>query len=257
MRLSTVAKVVQGSGPSEVNRKNRQRYVIVESNVQGRSLGQVTDAAKKEIASLTLPPGMRIAFGGQVQEQADAFRQLGLLVLLGITLVYMVIAAQYEALLDPFIILFSVPFALTGVVMAFLLTGLYLSMQAFLGIIMLVGIVVNNAIVLLDYVGLLRARGMLLREALLEAGERRLRPILMTMLAAFLGMLPMAISRGQGAEMWRPLAISVMGGLAVSTFITLILVPTVYLVVETRLRKNPRFAEAKGGKKNETAVDPL
>jgi CzcA family heavy metal efflux pump len=248
VRLSTVAKAVQDSGPSEVNRKNRQRYVIVESNVQGRSLGQVTEAARKEIDAMALPPGMRIAFGGQVQEQADAFRQLGLLVLLGIMLVYMVIAAQYEALLDPFIILFSVPFALTGVVMAFLLTGLYLSMQAFLGIIMLVGIVVNNAIVLLDYVGLLRARGMVLREALLEAGERRLRPILMTMLAAFLGMLPMAISQGQGAEMWRPLAISVMGGLAVSTFITLILVPMVYLVVETRLRKTPRFAEAKGGK---------
>lgn len=246
VRLSTVAKVVQDSGPSEVNRKNRQRYVIVESNVQGRSLGQVTEAARKEIASMTLPPGTRIAFGGQVQEQADAFRQLGLLVLLGITLVYMVIAAQYEALLDPFIILFSVPFALTGVVMAFLLTGLYLSMQAFLGIIMLVGIVVNNAIVLLDYVGLLRARGMRLRESLLEAGERRLRPILMTMLAAFFGMLPMALSRGQGAEMWRPLAVSVMGGLTLSTFITLILVPVVYLVTETKLRRKPRFAEAKG-----------
>ncbi|NLI95709.1 MAG: efflux RND transporter permease subunit, partial [Synergistaceae bacterium] len=247
VRLSTVARIVQDSGPSEVNRKNRQRYVVVESNVQGRSLGQVTEAARKEIASMNLPPGTKIAFGGQVQEQGDAFRQLGLLVLLGIILVYMVIAAQYEALLDPFIILFSVPFALTGVVMAFLLTGLYLSMQAFLGVIMLVGIVVNNAIVLLDYVGLLRARGMRLREALLEAGERRLRPILMTMLAAFLGMLPMAISRGQGAEMWRPLAVSVMGGLALSTLITLILVPTVYLVMETKLRRKPRFAEAKGG----------
>ncbi|NLH95046.1 MAG: efflux RND transporter permease subunit [Synergistaceae bacterium] len=247
VRLSTVARIVQDSGPSEVNRKNRQRYVVVESNVQGRSLGQVTEAAKKEIASMNLPPGTKIAFGGQVQEQGDAFRQLGLLVLLGIILVYMVIAAQYEALLDPFIILFSVPFALTGVVMAFLLTGLYISMQAFLGVIMLVGIVVNNAIVLLDYVGLLRARGMRLREALLEAGERRLRPILMTMLAAFLGMLPMAVSRGQGAEMWRPLAVSVMGGLALSTLITLILVPTVYQVMETKLRRKPRFAEAKGG----------
>ena len=247
VRLATVARVVQDSGPSEVNRKNRQRYVVVESNVQGRSLGQVTEAARKEIASMHLPPGTRIAFGGQVQEQADAFRQLGLLVLLGITLVYMVIAAQYEALLDPFIILFSVPFALTGVVMAFLLSGLYISMQAFLGVIMLVGIVVNNAIVLLDYVGLLRARGMRLREALLEAGERRLRPILMTMLAAFFGMLPMAVSRGQGAELWRPLAVSVMGGLALSTLITLVLVPTVYLVLETKLRKKPRYAEAKGG----------
>ena len=247
VRLSTVARVVQEGGPSEIDRKNRQRYVIVESNVQGRSLGQVTQGAREKIASIPVPPGVRIAFGGQVEEQADAFRQLGLLVLLGIVLVYMVIAAQYEALLDPFIILFSVPFALTGVVFAFLLTGLYLSMQAFLGIIMLVGIVVNNAIVLLDYVGLLRARGMPLRGALLEAGERRLRPILMTMLAAFLGMLPMAVSRGQGAEMWRPLAVSVMGGLALSTFITLILVPVLYRVVETRLRRKPRFAESKGG----------
>ncbi len=257
VRLSTVAKVSQEGGPSEVDRKNRQRYVIVESNVQGRSLGQVTEAARQEISSMAIPPGIRVAFGGQVQEQSDAFRQLTLLVILGMILVYMVIAAQYEALLDPFIILFSVPFALTGVVFAFLLTGLYLSMQAFLGIIMLVGIVVNNAIVLLDYVGLLRARGANLDDALLEAGERRLRPILMTMLAAFLGMLPMAVSRGQGAEMWRPLAVSVMGGLALSTFITLILVPVVYRVVETRLRRHPRFAEAKGGKTVEAPVGSL
>jgi HAE1 family hydrophobic/amphiphilic exporter-1 len=241
-----VARIEQDSGPSEVNRKNRQRYVVVESNVQGRSLGQVTEAAKKEIASMNLPPGTKIAFGGQVQEQGDAFRQLGLLVLLGIILVYLVIAAQYEALLDPFIILqralcpdgcgHGIPPDGTLHLEAGLPGGHHAGRDRR-----------EQCHRSSRYVGLLRARGMRLREALLEAGERRLRPILMTMLAAFLGMLPMAVSRGQGAEMWRPLAVSVMGGLALSTLITLILVPTVYQVMETKLRRKPRFAEAKGG----------
>ena len=170
---------------------------------------------------------------------------MGLLVLLGILLVYMVMAGQYEAYLDPFVILFSIPFALTGVVFAFLVTGLYISLQALLGIIMLVGIVVNIAIVLVDYINLVRARGSLLRDAVIEAGRRRLRPALMTTLTTFFGMLPMALSRGQGSEIWRPLAVSVMGGLMVSMLVTMLLVPVVYTVVEEKFRKKPRFAEAK------------
>ncbi len=157
----------------------------------------------------------------------------------------MVMAGQYEAFLDPFVILFSIPFALTGVVFAFLLTGLYVSMQALLGMIMLIGIVVNIAIVLVDYINLVRARGARLREAIVEAGHRRLRPAFMTTMTTFFGMLPMALSRGQGAEIWRPLAVSVMGGLVVSMLVTMILVPVVYSLVEEKIRRSPRFTEAR------------
>jgi len=169
------------------------------------------------------------------------------LILLGVVLVYMIMAGQYEAFLDPFVIMFSVPFALTGVVAGLLLTGVYLSLQALLGIVMLVGTVVNNAIVLVDYVNLLRARGYTMHDALVEGGERRLRPILMTTLTTIFGMLPMAISRGEGAEIWRPLAISVIGGLTFSTLVTLVLIPVVYSLVEEKIRRRPRFVEAKGG----------
>ncbi|MEA3508021.1 MAG: efflux RND transporter permease subunit, partial [Synergistota bacterium] len=231
-------------GPPQIERKNRQRYITVGANVHGRSLGEVAEDAKRAIEELDLPPEIRYSFGGQIKEQADAFRQMGLLVLLGILLVYMVMAGQYEAYLDPFIIMFSIPFALTGVVIAYLATGIYLSLQGMLGIIMLVGVVVNIAIVLVDYINLVRARGSLLRDAILEAGERRLRPAMMTTFTTFFGMLPMAVSQGQGAEMWRPLAVSVMGGMSVSMLVTMVLVPVVYSVVEEKIRRKPRFAEA-------------
>jgi HAE1 family hydrophobic/amphiphilic exporter-1 len=169
------------------------------------------------------------------------------LILLGIILVYIVMAGQYEAFLDPFVIMFSIPFALTGVVWGLLITRVYLSLLALLGIVMLVGIVVNNAIVLVDYVNLLRARGSHLYDALLEGGERRLRPILMTTLTTILGMLPMALSQGEGAEIWRPLAVSVIGGLLFSTLVTLVLVPVVYSLVEEKVRRKKRFVEAKEG----------
>lgn len=245
VRLSSVATMKDEVGPPEVERKNRQRYLTVGANVHGRSLGEVTADAVKMVQAMEIPEGVRISFGGQIKEQQDAFRQMGLLVLLGIMLVYMVMAGQYEAYLDPFVILFSIPFALTGVVFAFLVTGLYISLQALLGIIMLVGIVVNVAIVLVDYINLVRARGARLRDAIIEAGRRRLRPALMTTLTTFFGMLPMALSRGQGSEIWRPLAVSVMGGLMVSMLVTMLLVPVVYSIVEEKIRKTPRFAEAR------------
>ncbi len=245
IRLSSIASLDDTVGPPEIQRKNKQRYIIVEANVHGRSLGEVTQDARDMIRNVEIPHGVRINFGGEVEEQADAFRQMGYLVLLGVLLVYMVMAGQYEAYLDPFIIMFSIPFALTGVAFAYLLTGTYLSLQGLLGVIMLIGIVVNNAIVLVDYINLLRARGLKLREALLEAGERRLRPVLMTTLTTFFGMLPMAVSRGQGAELWQPLAISVMGGLLVSTIVTLVLVPVIYSLFEEKLRRTKRFEEGR------------
>ena len=246
VRLSSVASVSDEGGPAQIERKNRQRYVTVGANIHGRSLGDITRDALRMVEGMEIPDGIRISFGGQIREQQDAFRQMGLLVLLGIILVYMVMAGQYEAYLDPFVIMFSIPFALTGVAFAYLLTGVYLSLQGLLGIIMLVGIVVNIAIVLVDYINLVRARGATLGNAITEACRRRLRPALMTTLTTFFGMLPMAVSRGQGAEMWRPLAISVMGGLLVSMLVTMILVPVVYSIVEQKLRRVQRYRESKG-----------
>lgn len=256
-RLSSIARVEVTRGAPEIDRKNRRRTISVEADVHGRALGQVTADAVRAVAAMDLPGDISVEFGGEVKEQSEAFRQLALMALLGVILVYMVMAGQYEAYLDPLIIMFSVPFALTGVVFAYLLTGVNLSIQGFLGIIMLIGIVVNNAIVLVDYTNLVRARGVGLREALFEAGERRLRPVLMTTLTTFFGMLPMAISRGEGAEIWRPLAISVMGGLSLSTLVTLVLVPVLYSIVEERIRRTPRFQELKEAKRREGSLDLL
>ena len=243
-RLSNLAEFEDTMGPPEIQRKNKQRYVTVEANVHGRSLGEATADARVLMEKLDKPSGVSIEFGGQIKEQSEAFQQMALLILLGILLVYMVMAGQYEAYLDPFVIMFSIPFALTGVAFAFLITGLYLSLQAMLGIVMLIGIVVNNAIVLVDYINLLRARGAPMRRALIESGGRRLRPVLMTTLTTFFGMLPMAISNAQGSELWRPLAVSVMGGLMVSTLVTMVLVPVMYSLFEEKVRRRGRFAEA-------------
>jgi len=250
VKLSSIAEVTEEVGPPQINRKNKQRYVTVEGNVQGRALGDVVEDAKVAIEEMAIPEGVRISYGGQIEEQADAFRQMGYLLLFGILLVYMVMAGQYEAYLDPFVIMFSIPFALSGVVIAYLATGLYLSLQGILGVIMLIGIVVNNAIVLVDYINLVRARGNCLRESLLEAGERRLRPILMTTMTTFLGMTPMALSNAMGSEMWKPLAVSVMGGLLVSMLITLVLVPVIYSLFEEKVRRTKRFEEAKRGEQH-------
>jgi HAE1 family hydrophobic/amphiphilic exporter-1 len=245
IKLSSLATLNEELGPPQIDRKNRQRYITVELDTEGRSLGEVAADVEKALEEIELEAGMRTAVTGDVEDMAETFLQMGLLILLGIILVYMVMAGQFEALLDPFVIMFSIPFALTGVVIMFLLTGVYMSLQGLLGMVMLVGIVVNNAIVLVSYVNLLRARGSTMRDALMEGGERRLRPILMTTLTTVLGMLPMALSRGEGAEIWRPLAVSVIGGLSFATLVTLILIPVVYSLVEERIRRHPRFEEAK------------
>ena len=158
------------------------------------------DLAREALAKMDIPAGVTVEFGGQIREQGDAFRQMGLLVLLGVILVYMVMAGQYEAYLDPFVIMFSIPFALTGVAFAYLITGMHLSLQALLGVVMLVGIVVNNAIVLVDYINYLRRDvGQEMNEAIVHAGCRRLRPILMTTAATVFGHLPLIFAHGPGA----------------------------------------------------------
>jgi len=247
IKLKNIAEIKSGEGPVEIERKNRQRIVRVEADKYGRSLGEITGDIKEALKNMEIPPGVSLRFGGEVEEQQKAFQDLGLLLVLGIVLVYMVMASLYGNFRDPLIIMFSVPFALSGVFYAFYLTGTPLSLISFMGIIMLTGIVVKNAIILLDYTHLLQNRGQPLREAITNAGRNRLRPILMTAAAMFFGMLPLAISRGVGAELWNPLGITMMSGLAVSTLVTLVLIPTVYCLFEERkLRKAAGLEKANG-----------
>ena len=234
VQLRNVASIQETFGPVEIERKNRDRVTKIMAGVQGRVLGDVAGDIQKKINSLQLPPGVSIEWGGEVKEQAKAFRDLILLLILGVVLVYMVMAGQFEDFVDPFIIMFSVPFAFVGVIWAFVLTVTSLNLMSFMGVIMLVGIVVRNAIVLVDYTKQLRDGGMGLNEAIVTGGRTRLRPVLMTSLAMIFGMVPLALSRGEGSEIWNALGITIIGGLIVGGFVTLILVPLLYSLVHRR-----------------------
>jgi HAE1 family hydrophobic/amphiphilic exporter-1 len=235
IKLSNIAKIYESSGPDRIERKNRERMVRVQCNVYKRSSGKVTEDLNREIRKLILPADVSINIGGEAEEQKKAFGDLTLLLILGIALVYMVMAAQFESLLDPFIIMFAIPFTFIGVILGFVLTGTTLSINTFLGIVMLMGIVVNNAIVLVSYIIMLRARGFSMQEAVTIGGRDRLRPILMTTITTIAGLLPLALSRGEGSEVWQPLGITMIGGLTVSTLVTLLFVPTLYAVFHRKL----------------------
>jgi len=228
VRLGTVATIEQGYGPLEIKRTNQERVVRVSGNLEGMSLGEAKDLMVEYLKTLDLPEGVEVELAGQINQQDDSFADLTLVLILGVLLVYMVMAAQFESLKHPFIIMLAVPFMAVGIFLAFKLTGLTLSVTTFIGVIMLIGIVVNNGIVLVDYTNLLRARGKTVKEAVAEAGRSRLRPVLMTSATTILAMLPMAVSQGMGKEMFSPLGITIIGGLFVSTLVTLIFVPTVY-----------------------------
>ncbi len=230
--LKSIATIREGSGPIEIERKNRQKIIKVEADTFKKSLGAATNDIKEVLKKIGVPQGITVTFGGEVEEQKKVFQDLTILLLMGIALVYMVMASLFGNLKDPFIIMFSVPFAFSGVILAFYLTGTTLGIMSFMGVVMLVGIVVNNAIVLVDYIKLLRKRGSPLGTAVTEAGKNRLRPVLMTTLTTFFGLLPMAVSKKVGAEAWNPLGITMIGGLSVSSLVTLILVPTVYYLLE-------------------------
>ena len=234
--------VGRDTGPVQIDRKNMQRITRVNADIE-TSLSEAITAVEARLGEVRVPPDFAIGFGAEVEEQARSFRQLQLVLLLAVLLVYAVMASQYESLRDPFIIMFSIPVASLGVVGILLLTGTAFNMQAFIGLIMLAGIVVSNAILLVDYTNTLRHRdGMPLREAVELAGRRRLRPILMTSIATGLGLVPMAIGLGEGGELQAPLARVVIGGLAVSTVVTLVLVPSIYTLFEeglAGLRRKP------------------
>jgi HAE1 family hydrophobic/amphiphilic exporter-1 len=237
VRLKDVATIVQAYSPPTIKRKEQERVVGVLADVAGRPLGDVAADIKAFASQLQLPPNTTIEFAGQVEQQSETFKDLFLLMVLSIVLVYIVMASQFESLLDPFVIMFSVPFAFTGVFIGLFVTGTTFSVIAFLGSILLIGIVVKNAIVLVDYTNITRARGYELREAIIRSGRNRLRPVLMTSLTTLLGLLPLAISTGEGSEIWRPLGISTISGLLFSSLITLVLVPVLYSVFETRIKK--------------------
>lgn len=234
--IMNIAKVVEKGGPIIIERKNQERIVRVGGGLYNRALGDVVADIRKELAAMSIPPGITVEIGGTAEDQEEAFRWLLYALLLGIVLVYMIMAAQFESFIDPFVIIFTVPFAIVGVLWALLITGKTLSLISFVGMIMLIGIVVNNAIILVDYINILRRRGLGVREAILITGPRRLRPISMTVLTLIFGLTPMALKTGEGSEIWSPLGISVIGGLIVSTLISLIFVPTLYSVFEERFR---------------------
>jgi HAE1 family hydrophobic/amphiphilic exporter-1 len=230
IKLSNIAKIREVAGPIEIERQNRERLVHVDCNIYKRSMGKFIEDVKSQIKKMTIPSDIIINFGGEAEEQGKAFKDLFLLLMLGIALVYMVMAAQFESLLDPFIIMFSIPFTFIGVILGFLITNQTLNIISYLGIIMLMGIVVNNAIVLISYIIMLRARGFSMYDAVTNAGRERLRPVLMTTITTLVGLLPLAISRGEGSEIWQPLGVTMFGGLLVSTLITMLYVPTLYAV---------------------------
>lgn len=243
IRLSTVASISETKVPEEIERINRERLVRVECNAFGRSTGKIVEDLQKALKDITVPSDIILNVGGEAEEQAKAFRDLFLLLILGAMLVYMVMAAQFESLLDPFIVMFSVPFVFSGVILAFAVTGITLSVISFLGLVMLTGIVVNNAIVLISYINILRQRGLSMLEAVTTGGKERLRPVLATTITTLVGLLPLALSRGEGSESWQPLGITMIGGLSVSTLVTMIFVPTLYSIFESRLRKNSKGAK--------------
>ena len=236
IRLDAIASVEEGAGPVTISRKNQQRVVTVEFDaVEGCPEGDLMAAVRRRVEEeVPLPNGVSLEYGGMIEEQQESEAAMRLMIALGIVLVYMVMAAQFESLLHPLLIMFSVPFALAGVCVSLRLADTPLSMSAYIGMVLLVGIVVNNSIVLVDYVNRLRARGRALREAIVEGGRQRLRPVLITTCTTVLGMLPMALSHGDGSATWRPLGLVVVGGLAAATLVSMVLVPTLYYMVERR-----------------------
>lgn len=237
--LREFAQVEEHFTPPNIQRKNRQRYLTVNSQLYGRSLGQVTADIQQAIAEMEVPQGVSIAYGGQVQEQMEAFGDLALLLLLSIFLVYVVMAAQFESFSMPAIIMLAVPFSFSGVFIVLFLTGMELNVISVIGAIILVGIVVKNSIVFIDYTNMMFARGKSVVTAVKLAARSRLRPVLMTTLTTVLAMIPLAFSQAEGSEIWRPMGVAVMGGLTFSTMITLIFVPVVYTLMGRRkVRKN-------------------
>ncbi|MFH5830981.1 efflux RND transporter permease subunit [Halalkalibaculum sp. DA384] len=237
--VSSLVTKEMGRGPTDINRVNSQRVSYISANLQsGVPLGEAVEKIQEKLSTLELPAGFSIVYSGEYEEQQEAAADFQLSILMALILIYMVMAAQFERFLDPVIVMFSVPLAVIGVVPTLLLTGTTLNMQSLMGVVMLIGIVVNNAIVLVDYINLMRRdHGMSVREAVIVSGKLRLRPILMTTLTTVLGLLPLSFGLGAGAEIQASLARVVIGGLTASTLVTLVFIPVVYVTANNVLEK--------------------
>lgn len=231
--LRQVAEIAGTPGPTQIQRRNRERIITLSGNVAGRDLGATIKDVRAAVLAQRLPQGFSVAFGGEFEDQRESFGQLTSGFLMSLVLVYMVMASQFERLLEPLLIMAAVPFALVGVIAALLFTGTTLNVQSGLGAIVLVGVAVNNAIVLISYSLQLQDEGVPLREALARAGQRRLRPILMTTLTTSFGLLPLAIGFGEGSELQAPLARAIVGGMITSTIGSLFLIPALYILLDT------------------------
>ena len=246
IRVRDIGKVVERTTPPTIERKDRQRIITVQGVVNGDlAMSEIIADVQPKLDNLEIPSGITIELSGSFEDQQESFADLGMLAILIIILVYIVMAAQFESLAYPGIIMTSVPFAFTGIVLILWLTGTNLNVMSMIGAIMLIGIVVKNGIVLIDYITLNRERGMSIRSAVVLGGKSRLRPIVMTALTTILGMVPMAISNGEGAEMWRPMGIAVIGGLTFSTLVTLLFVPAMYCIFAGTGIKRQRHKFAK------------
>jgi CzcA family heavy metal efflux pump len=253
--LGEIADISQDASPVEIDRKYQQRIIDVTAEVSGRDLGSVAKDIQAKLDKISMPPGFQVKLGGNVEQQQQTFSGLSMAFALAILLVYVVMASQFQSLIDPFIIMFTVPFGIVGVMWALFLSGTTLSVTSFQGIIVMVGIVVSNGILLVDYTNHLRMKGESLHRAVIDGGRTRLKPILMTSIATVLGLIPMAMGMG-GEKTQAPLAIAVIGGLTLSTLLTLFFVPTLYTIFEERFRKDIETPEERLHDGEGTAAAP-
>jgi multidrug efflux pump subunit AcrB len=245
IKVKEFGRVDEGYTLPTITREDRQRMVKVSTKVHGEALGNVTQGVNAELKHMDFPEGVYTQIGGAAADQAEAFGDLLALLGLVVGLVFIVMASQFESLRLPFIIIVSVFFSFTGVFITLWITGTNLSVIAFIGAIMLVGIVVKNGIVLVDFTNLQRDRGLSLSQAIITAGHSRLRPVLMTSLTTIFGMLPVAIGIGEGSEIWKPMGISIVGGMIFSTILTMIVVPVIYSMFGARRMKSERKRQMK------------
>ncbi len=234
IKLAEIGEVREYWNPPNIERKRRERVVTISAVPSGISLGDLASEINSVVASAEIPQGVMVNVGGAYEDMMESFMDLGLLLLISLILVFLVMASQFESFVMPFVIMFSIPFSFTGVILALFITNTTLSVIAGLGAVLLIGIVVKNGIVLIDYINLMRDRGHTLNEAIAISGRLRLRPVLMTAMTTIMAMLPLALSRGEGSEIWSPMGITLIGGLFFSTVVTLILVPVVYGIFSRR-----------------------
>jgi HAE1 family hydrophobic/amphiphilic exporter-1 len=253
VRLSEVGKVIESFAPPSIEHLDRERVIKVTGSIFKRSLGDIAEDVNKEVAKIDLPQGIAVELSGSIEEQQESFGDMFTLLALVVLLTYIVMAAQFESFRDPFIIMFSLPFAFSGVFVALWLTGTTLSLIALIGAVMLVGIVVKNGIVLIDYINLNKERGASVKRSVIAGGKSRLRPVLMTTLTTILGMFPMALGIGEGSEIWQPMGIAIIGGLTLSTVLTLIVMPSIYTAFHAGDIKKGRKRWAKQLKTLKTA----